>query len=255
MSEKSFKTDVTVDEENSKSTVVASVNLIFEGEAFAIDSVSVATDAFSVEQEIELVKKQTSHYKNCELRSCSTVVLGRSVVNELPMGAVVLAVSGERAEVVNKRCDSQDTVINGVLSATGYFRDGDGKVFTQDLETPFECSLGHGFDCSVALDIKALAKKAKLKIVSLNEVEIEAEICFTIYPVEKQDLSYVCEIKALGEKQKNNAAVSVYIPCDGEELWSLAKRLNVCPDSLMQTNPELQFPLTGKERIVIYRQK
>lgn len=255
VSEKSFKTDVSVDEENSKSTVFASVNLVFEGEAFTTDSVSVAKDAFSIEQEIELVKKETCYYKTCDLRSCSAVVTGRSAVNELPVGAIVLAVSGERAEVVSKKCEGEDTIVAGVLTATGYFRDGDGKVFVQTLETPFECSLGCAFECDVDLDIRALAKRAKLKIISLTEVETESELCFTVYPAQKQNVCYVCEIKPLGEKRKNNATVSVYIPCEGEELWSLAKRLNVCPDSLMQTNPELQFPLTGKERIVVYRQK
>ena len=36
---------------------------------------------------------------------------------------------------------------------------------------------------------------------------------------------------------------------------ALAKRLNVCPKSLVETNSDLQFPLTGKERIVVYRRK
>jgi hypothetical protein len=46
-----------------------------------------------------------------------------------------------------------------------------------------------------------------------------------------------------------------FMPEEGEELWSLSKRLNVCPDQLVATNKELQFPLTGKERIVVYRRK
>ena len=44
------------------------------------------------------------------------------------------------------------------------------------------------------------------------------------------------------------------VPFENEDLWSLAKRLSVCPEQLVSTNPELQFPLTGEERIVIYRQ-
>ena len=255
VSEKSFKTDVSVDEENSKSTVVVSVNLLFEGQAFLTDTVSVANDAFSVEQEVELVKKQTCYYKACELRSCSAIVNGRCAVSELPVGVAVLAITGERAEVLNKNCEDGDTMVSGVISATGYFRDGENKVFTKTLEMPFNCALGCAFECGANLDICTIAKNAKLKIISLAEVELESEICFTVYPTQKQDLCYVCEVKQLGEKRKNKSAVSVYIPCQGEELFSLAKRLNVCPDSLMKTNPELQFPLTGKERIVIYRQR
>ena len=75
-----------------------------------------------------------------------------------------------------------------------------------------------------------------------------------VYPMEKQQVKYLKEIKACGEKPCENCAISVYIPMAGEELWSLSKRLNVCPEELVATNKDLQFPLSGKERIVIYRQ-
>ena len=73
------------------------------------------------------------------------------------------------------------------------------------------------------------------------------------------EIEYESEIVSavdIGEtKQVATAAVSVYIPVAGEGLWELSKRLNVCPETLVATNAELQFPLTGKERIVVFRQK
>ena len=253
--EKSFKTDVSVDEENQKSVVSASVNLIFDGEAFFEDTISLATDVFSTEQEVEVVKKIQPYLKNGDLRSAVTVVSGRSAVSELPVGAVALAAGGEKVEIISKRCDGENTVVTGVLSAVGYFRDGEGKAFTKPLEIPFEVALDCAYPCDAIIDVTAVAARTKIKIISLTEVELDAEITFTIYPNQKQDLSFVCEIKPLGEKKKNTSAISVYIAMEGEELWSLAKRLNVCPDALILTNPDLQFPLTGKERIVVYRQK
>ena len=86
-------------------------------------------------------------------------------------------------------------------------------------------------------------------------MDVEADLRFTVYPQEKCAVSVVKDVKFLGEKKKNDAAISIYIPTEGEELWSLSKRLNVCPETLIETNKELQFPLTGKERIVVYRRK
>ena len=79
-------------------------------------------------------------------------------------------------------------------------------------------------------------------------------VYFTVYPFEKCNVQVVKAIKGVGEKQKPTHALSVYIPCEGEELWSLAKRLNVHPEDLINANKELQFPLSGKERIVVFRQ-
>ena len=108
---------------------------------------------------------------------------------------------------------------------------------------------------SSPLSITSLAVLNYARIISVNEIELETEIAFTVYPHEKSQIKIIGEIKALGEKKKNSCALSVYIPVEGEELWSLSKRLNVCPSALLSTNPELTFPLTGKERIVVYRQK
>ena len=86
-------------------------------------------------------------------------------------------------------------------------------------------------------------------------MELEGEVYLTVYPREKSNLCFIKDVKILGEKQENPCAISVYLASAGEECFSLAKRLNVCPDTLMQTNKDLQFPLSGKERIVVYRQK
>lgn len=252
--ENSFKTDVSVDQEAGVSVVGVSVSLEFEGEAFYNDVITVASDAFSTEQEIELVEKDLLCTKAGELKNCYSVVSGRCATNELPVGASVLAVGGERAEILNVVCDGQKTIVNGTLSATAYMRDNE-KTFTVFLETPFESSLDCCFECSADLEVVAKAKNARARIVSLTETELESDINFTIYPEERNQIKVIGEIKSIGEKVKNDCAVSVYIPTNGEDLWSLAKRLNVCPVSLAQTNSDLKFPLTGEERIVIYRQK
>lgn len=253
--EKSFKTDVAVDDETGKSTVSASVSLIFEGEAFLSGCMSVAADVFSTEAEIEVVRGEFPFYKMCDLRSFTAVVGGRAETGELPVGASVLAVGGEKITVVSYDCAGEGLNVTGVLSATCYLRDGDGRVFTRRLETPFEKLLEGVFDCASRFQIVVKAEKANAKIISLTETELEAEAYFTVYPFEKCDNKIVKEIRVLGEKKKNESAISVYIPSEGEELWTLAKRLNVCPESLIATNRDLQFPLTGKERIVIYRGK
>lgn len=189
-----------------------------------------------------------------ELRCATTRVSGRAVVDDLPIGTTLFAIGGERTEITEKECDGGNLKVVGALTAVGYFG-SDGKFFTRKLETPFDCTLDCAFSCDTDIDIVLKPQKAKGKIITLTEIEIEAEMLFDIYPTEKFKTRFVKGIKVTGEKQMNEYALSVYIPTEGEELWSLAKRLNVCPDVLVETNKELCFPLTGKERIVIYRQK
>ncbi len=255
VNEKSFKMDVSVDENSLKSVVSISVTLVFEGEAFVEENIMVATDVFSTEHEVELIKTEIPFYKNCEVKNVTRLLSLRALTEELPASAIVLAVCGEKAEILNKKCNSENTVVSGVISGNVFFRDGEKNVFTKKVETPFECELDCAFcsETDLTLSVKALFGRAR--IVSLTEIELECELNFTLYPKEKKELRLLSEVKPLKEKEKNECALSVYIAMEGEELFSLAKRLNVCPTDLAETNSDLQFPLVGNERIVVYRQK
>ena len=56
------------------------------------------------------------------------------------------------------------------------------------------------------------------------------------------------------EIEKNNCAMSVYLPSKGESIWQIAKTLGMSIESIMQQNADLGDTMKGDERIVIYRE-
>ena len=88
-----------------------------------------------------------------------------------------------------------------------------------------------------------------------GECEAEAALKITVADGEFKNTRYVSEISECGEKVVNDSAISVYIPSAGDDLWTTAKKLNTSPESIQTTNPELNFPLTGNERILVFRGK
>lgn len=252
--EKSFKTDIAVDGDSGKSIVTISVTLQFEGEAFSTEHVTVANDAFNTGEEIETCFGECAFEKPCDPRNFIEKISGRAQTEELPVGARFIAVDNEKAEIVSTSFTENGIKVTGVLSATAYLRD-EGEDFSLRLETPFETTLACITGDCVESEIKAVPLRASVRMVSLTESELDADVNFTICQTEKQSFKYIKDVKSCGDKKVCESAISVYIPTEGEDLWSLSKRLNVCPEALIATNKELQFPLSGKERIVIYRQK
>ncbi len=252
--EKSFKTDISVDEEKGTSTLISHVNLQFEGEAFVVTGTSLVADAFSTEDELELLYDEFPYYKACEQYVISGVQSGKCSLESLPQGATILAVSGENAEIVSQVAEEKGLMVNGVLTAIGYFLDKDGNIFSRKLETPFERTLDYMGDKKDTVEIKCVADKCSAKISGENQIDVDFELFFTVYPCERSSIKYVKEIKCVGCKKPIDSAISVYLAMEGEDLWSLSKRLNVSPETLITTNKELQFPLSNKERIVVYRQ-
>lgn len=251
--EKSFKTDIAVDEQNGGSTVDAEIVLILSGEAYYSQTYDLATDAFSTSEEVELECEQKEYIEPCEQRSFEQEIIGRAGIDELPVGVSLLACVNENVEIVSTEC-SDGVNLTGLLTATAFFKDLDGRVFTRKAETPFTCKLQTGFDCSYAYLVRAVAESGKIRMVSATELELSAKVYFTVYPHRNCCIKVVKGVKSLGQKKTDDYALSVYIPTVGESLWSLAKRLNVSPEQVVAINPDLQFPLSGEERIVIYRQ-
>lgn len=251
--ERSVKTDVSVDEDGARSIVSVSTNLVFEGEAFITESMPVALDVFSLKNQVEIQRENLPLTTACEVRSHNHTVKESAMVSELPIGASVLAVSGERANVISTECNNEGLLVVGTVCATALLKDGDGKVFVRKLEIPFEHTFDGAYDCQMQPVVTVKAHSARATVSALTQMELESELYFTVYPTKKCTKNIIRAVDLADEKPANNNAITVYIAREGEELWSLAKRLNVCPDELVETNKELQFPLTGEERIVVYR--
>jgi len=252
---KSFKTDISVDEEAGKSTVSAVVNLQFESEAFVSEEITVAEDVFSLKDDLAISREEFTYNIPEASIGCNAEINERVSIKDLPADARITAVGGETVEITSVKSTDLGLKIEGVIKADLYYKDGEGKNSAIAVETPFEtdaaCVLKE--DCDIKL--KSITGNVIIKQISSEEAELSADLLLTVYSYGANGFKYIKEVSVTGEKKTEDSAISVYIPREGEELWSLAKRLNATPESIMSANKDLQFPLTGKERIAVYRQK
>ena len=88
-----------------------------------------------------------------------------------------------------------------------------------------------------------------------GECEAEAVLKIAAADCENASVKYLSDVTEGEPVKVNCSALSVYIPEAGDSLWDTAKKLLQTPESIQATNPELSFPLSGKERILVYRPK
>lgn len=251
--ERSLKTDIVVDPQANKSVMNVALTLKFTAEAFCVNTTTIATDLFSTDHEIELTTKRAEYVEPLETRYTEKLLSIKLGEGEFGEDFSLLAVGGERVEIIETQNTENGLTFSGTLTATLFLRDGEGKLITRKTEAPFtldtDCLIPD--DCEYVVECKDYQQGARMVG---DGVELDCKLCFAVHLKQKKSFNYLAEVKTLGEKQLNTNAISVYIALEGESLWSLSKRLNVTPESLVATNSDLQFPLTGKERIVIYRQ-
>ena len=248
---KTLKTDVSVDEEKKTSVLTATVTLGVHAQAFIKSETELVTDAFCTEKEITLTKKTVCHYVKTP-PACAYVRLTGKGQTDTGDGDRIVTVLSERAEVVSAEKKGESLAIACAINAQILFCDKEGALFVKTVDIPAETQI----KCETEGDIKVAVavKNCSAKTIG-GETECEAETVFTVYGEKTEKTEIVTAAEEGEEKPINGSAISVYIPAEGETLWELAKRLNFSPESVVSTNPELQFPLTGKERIVIYRRK
>ncbi|MBQ9485600.1 MAG: hypothetical protein IJU83_02060, partial [Clostridia bacterium] len=251
---KSLKTDIGVDEEKNISTLTVQVFISFDGDVYSISEESFATDAFNTENELSLTKSRVRTVAE-SAPICSFAKLTERANIEDIGSARVLTLAGEKINVVSSEKKDGGINVVGTIGVNVLFMSEDGKVFSRRAETPFETSFSCNIDADGKIKVAGTIKSATVKLITLSEIECDAEAVFSVCYEKEYSAEVVSAVETAGLKKVNDSAVSVYIPLDGEGLFALAKRLNVCPETLVATNPDLQFPLTGKERIVIFRQK
>ena len=114
-------------------------------------------------------------------------------------------------------------------------------VFPVDVETDFAEA-----ECLVC-GLNVRRKKS-------GETEAEATLKVCVKGYSEQTWTYISQVEEGENIEEPNSAFTVFIPCAGEGLWELSKRLHCDPETLKKSNPDLQFPIRAGERIYVYRQ-
>lgn len=248
---RSFKTDIAVDVEENKSTITASVILDFDTQVFVSCPVELVKDAFSTEKDTALVKDEYCYYYPLSQRCVTCPITEKVNSYGVPEDSNCILAFNEKAEVVAVKKIEDGVMVTGVISFTTLL-ESQGKLFTTKNQVPFEKELLIGE--SEGAKIEVTASISNLIIVGeKGEWEVKANLIFSATQYNKKCGTFVKNVELKGDKKVETSAISVYIAKENESLFSLAKRLNLAPETIKETNSELTFPLDKSQRIVIYR--
>lgn len=249
-----FKTDIAVSGGEGRSFAEAKLKLRFTAEAFDARAHNISVDAFNIEENVAFEKTEACIETPCDCRTLSQGISGVANVEEIGENARICATTGEYVEIATVSQTENEVTVSGILSLNTLLKDTDGRFFSRKSQIPFEVKLDA--PCAVKINrLQTVVRSSTAKIISAQELEIQAELIFLLNCSEEKKFTVINGVTPCGKKQCENSAISIYLASENESLWDLAKRLNVCPEELLNSNKELQFPLTGEERIVVFRQK
>ncbi len=248
---KSAHLTASTDEEKGKSQMLFSYCLSADCFLYTEEEISVAADVFS--PTVETLPSKVNEGGRC-LTKCvrctervnGVASLSPSLEGELTLQATVLP----RAEITCKKgengMEAEGVVLAELLLKTA---DGSYRAATLTLPVLFPVDIEGDFaeaDCAVC-GLNVRRKKN-------GEVEAEATLKLALKGYEERSWSFINALEEGEAYAEETSAFSVFLPAEGEELWSLSKRLRCDPEDLKKSNPTLTFPVKKGERIYVYRQ-
>lgn len=244
------------DEDKNRCRVAAEFTLALTGRVYRGESVHMSADAFCPGFESSLERAEIVSREPVAAFSATERVSGTAAISEPVDFACTLQSVAFGGCLAAAAVSDGEVNVEGVVSAYILMKDGEGNPKSCEASLPFSFPVkcdrakkGQSANVSaLACGISARQKK---------EGELEAECALKLYITlfECQSSSAVTRIEAGDAVPECDAAVSVYIPCAGDGLWDIAKRLKRSPEEVRRTNASLEFPLGGGERIVVYRRK
>lgn len=244
--------DVSIhaEEEDGKSRIEVRFTLTAEAclyEEVALDGI---VDAFSKESEVALAYYEGNAVCAGETRRVAERVSGKAILSgSVDFSDTLQAVTLQRAEAEIVSAEDGKRA-EGVAAATLVIKASDGEYRCVEMSLPFSIPVT-AENCTA--DVLVLGMSARQK----QEGEIEAEATVKIFLSEKKEYPVKLVTNAAeGEKfTESDSAISVYIPCAGDGLWELSKRLKKSPEEVTKSNPDIEFPVKEGQRVVIYRRK
>lgn len=248
---KSAELTAGVDEEKGKSKIVFAYSLAADCFLHSRDEVTVVSDAFSPQAELPLTRandggRYLTNQLKCTERVSGVAALSPAVEGEYSLAAAVLP----RAEIVCRKSETGFEA-EGALTAEVLLTGTDGGYKSCSLTLPFV----------FPIDARGEIVEADCIVCGLNlrrnrggETEAEATLKICLRSYDNASWEYVREANEGEAHVEKEAAISVFVPRAGEDLWQVAKRLSRDPEELQKSNPDLEFPVKEGERIFVYRQ-
>ena len=237
---------VFVDEGQGKTTLESQTEICLTAKAYKKQEFDYVDDLFCVNRQLSIAKENFD-LEVFEKQKFHTQKVNGKAFCTPPENSRLVCVMEERVYGVSYRFGDGLTV-EGVLSAHVLFENLQNKALSSVMaEIPFSFNIDEN---QTVDNLKCVCRSTNARLRS-DEVEMDGELALTYQVKSQKQISVVTQVTE-GEGKQSVSAFSVYIPSKTDTLWEVAKALSTPQEIISEQNPNLNFPITDNQRIVVY---
>lgn len=244
-----FNLKVVVDRSVGKSSVMAFGEIKVETVVYENQPLSFVCDAYTLNRELNIGFTSKNLTKILGQRVVEAKVY-QSGISKNQKNSRLIAPLFAKIEQSDIVVGNGEVTITGVVEAV-VLLSGESGYFVETALVPFSVT-EKGFKNLAVIDNQVVCNFSVAE--SGDTLSVDLNLVFYIIEKEEVKAVFATTVEEGDEKPVNTSAISVYIPKSTDTLWELSKALGVSEEEILAFNGELSFPLSGDERIIIYRE-
>lgn len=249
-----IKVTTNIDADNA--IVNLSIPYDYLGYAFEERTMDVVTDVFSL-----------NNYVNVSTNSVAGIKCADSLMDESKVSGYVTIEDNFIDEVLGTCCNTvtlaTSSILNNTLTLEGvasttviYLNKETASMYSATVEMPFSLTktldnVTDDYNAVVTLSLGEVSCRLKRG----TELEVNATLFVYANFYGETLEAVITGVELTDEKPESNSVLTIYVVKPNETVWDIAKQLNVSPDELLYQNPNVNLPLMGGEKLIVYRQK
>ena len=222
------------------------------------EQIKTVVDAFCPKKELIFEHNSFSNQQVVLNKTFSEKIDGSYVLNgEEQIDKVVFSSKGD-IKVLSAQIKQQDVLLKGVASVfVVYVLDNENHTMESvNIEIPFETKVLCDDLCdSDELFVDVKMKEVEARNKRAKEIDVLVDLNIKLISLRNCDEAVLSNVKVGEDRKENLCNMGIYFVDEANDCWDISKKLLINPEVLMQQNPELEFPITKKTQVVVYRQK
>ena len=228
------------------------VPLVYTGYVFNKTTLDVVDDIYSKSNYMSITTENFETLVGSPSVQFKDSISGVASINETsPFIDEILGVCTNNIVLASSRVENGKLAIEGVANATVvYYTKETNGVTSVQVEMPFSVEEKvEGLNSSVVTlclsDVCARSKRGK-------EIEVSGNLSVYSDMYGDNEIGVVSGVVLGEEKPHDDCVLYIYIVKPNQTIWDVAKEMSVSVDLILSQNPDVNLPLVGGEKLVIY---
>lgn len=246
-----------IESDEDGSAIISDYELTVNYAVYGEEKTEIVSDVFSATNEL-MVTSESATVCRPRLNVTLTDRVEGSVTLEvnMPIADNILGMTAQRVTVSNAVASADDEMlVEGVVSGNViYYCAEANSENSVAVELPFSLKISvPGLQEDDEVYARGTVISTTLKIRRGNEIDVRAEVAFEVCAAGSTTKCVITDLTEGEARIIPSSAISVHVAAKGETLWDVAKATGSTPELVMLQNPDLELPLKGGERVIVYR--